>query len=259
MRVIIITFIILIFGLLNLFNPIRDVFQVFSAPIQFGLRRSAIGLKDAASFFKNLNSIRKENLELLEENLDLKSIVVDLKRAEEENTRLRVQLDLKNSAQFDKNLLLAQAMGNPKDPTGTSLMLDKGSRHGISSGDNVIIGNFLLGIVTEVSGERSVVNLVISPEVSLTVKNAEPDSNAEGIAKGELGTSITVSRLLPGEKISQGDYFITTGKDGRFLPGLTVGTVSDVSFQSADPLMTARLKPLIDFSRVDKVFVILSK
>lgn len=259
MRIIIVTLIILALGLLELLNPVRDAFQGFFAPVQFGLRKTAISVKDSSRLFYNLNDIRKENLGLLRENQELRGIIVDLKKAEEENTVLRSQLDLKNSAVFDKDLLLASVMGNPDDLTGTSLLIDKGSRQGVQPGDNVIIGNFLVGIVSDTSGERSIIDLVISPEVSMTVENINLSASSEGLAKGDHGTSVKVSRLLQSDVVEVGDVFVTTGKDGRFLPGLSVGSVTDVTFQSADPLKTATLNPMVDFSNITKVFVILTR
>ena len=86
----------MIFGLLDLFDPFRAVFQRFTTPVQYGLRRSALSIKDSYQLFHDLNDIRKENLSLLKENQELRGIVVDLKKAEEENKLLRDQLELKN-------------------------------------------------------------------------------------------------------------------------------------------------------------------
>ena len=248
----------MIFGLLDLFDPFRAVFQRFTTPVQYGLRRSAISIKDSYQLFHDLNDIRKENLSLLKENQELRGIVVDLKKAEEENKLLRDQLELKNEEFFDKELLLALVMGNPKDLTGTSLVLDKGARQGVQVGDNVVVSNFLVGIISQVTEERSTMDLVVSSKVSMTVINVEPSSQAEGLAQGNLGTSVKVTRLLPGESVKKNDAFVTSGKDGKFLPGLTVGQVSEVASESAQPLKSAILIPMVDFSKLEKVFIILS-
>lgn len=257
MKYLIITFIILIFGLLDFLNPLRHVFQQFSSPVQFGLRKSAISLKDSLQLFYNFNRIREDNLDLIKENRDLKGIIANLKNLEEENSLLKNQLDLKNEGLVDKELVLASVMGNSQDLTGTSMMLDKGYRQGIKVGNNVILGNYLVGVITEVTSERSIFNLITSPDVSVTVLNVEPSSQAEGLAKGDLGTSIKVTKLLPGERVEKGDVFISSGKDGRFLPGFAIGEVSQVNFGASDPLKSALLTPMVDFSHLDKVFVIL--
>jgi rod shape-determining protein MreC len=257
-RIFIVSVFVLILGLLDFLNPLRAAFQKFTTPVQYGLRSGAMGLKDSYQLFSNVNNIRQENLSLMKENQELKGEIVDLKKADEENKLLRYQLELKNKDYFDEELLLALVMGNPEDTTGTSLMIDKGTRQGVEVGDNVVVGNFLVGIVSRVSEERSVVDLIISPEVSMTVINVEGANKAEGIASGNLGTSVQVEKLLPNDRVEVGDIFLTSGRDGRFIPGLVVGEVADVIFESADPLKSADLEPMILFSRLDKVFVILS-
>lgn|GEM_PF-3105612 len=257
MRILLASIFILIFGLLDLFDSPRSVFHRFSAPIQYGLRHSAVVLKDSFKLFHNLNDIRKQNLFLLKENQELKGVIVDLKMAEEENELLRSQLKLKNEEFFDKELLMALVMGNPNDLTGTSLVLDKGTRQGVKVGDNAVVGNVLVGVVSDVSEERCVMDLLVSPQVSITVVNSEPASRAEGLARGDLGTSIKVTRLLPGEKVDEGDIFVSTGRDGRILPGLVIGQVSEVTLESAEPLKSAVLSSLVEYSRLEKVFIIL--
>lgn len=249
---------VLIFGLLDFLNPFRAVFQKFTTPVQYGLRAGAINLKDSYQLFSNVNKIRQENLSLMKENRELRGEIVDLKKADEENKLLRYQLELKNKDYFDEELLLALVMGNPDDTTGTSLVIDKGSRQGVETGDNVVVGNFLVGLVSDVSEERSIVELIISPDVSMTVINVEGEPKAEGIASGSLGTSVQVDKLLPNDRVELGDVFITSGRDGRFIPGLVVGEVVDIDFEPADPLKKADLEPMILFSRLDKVFVVLS-
>lgn len=258
MRIFIISVFILILGLSGFLNPLRGAFQKLTTPIQYGLRNGAISIKQSYQLFSRLNEIRRENLRLLEEKQELVGEIVDLKKAAEENKLLRYQLELKNKDYFDKELLLALVMGNPNDTTGTSIMIDKGSRQEVKVGDNVVVGNFLVGIISEVGEERSKIDLITSPDVSMTVVNVEKESRAEGIAKGNLGTSVRVSKLLPGEKVERGDIFVTSGRDGKFVPGLIVGEVSDIEFESADPLKNADLSSMILFNKLDKVFVVLS-
>lgn len=255
MKVLILSVIFLILGLLDILNPLRNVVHSVSAPIQFGLRRSAISIKDTMQLFHNVDEIRRENLELRQDIYELQTVVINLKRFQEENEILRYQLELKNKDTFDKELLMASVMGNSGDLTGASIILDKGSRHGVKINDNVVLGNFLVGKVTKLNVERCVVTMITSPNLSISVKNL--DSGAEGIARGNLGTSVLVTRLLPGEKIDLGSVFVTSGKDGNFLPNLGLGLVSEVSFESAEPLKNANLDPLIDFQSLEKVFIVL--
>lgn len=223
----------------------------------YGLDAIAVDLKDFSRLFYNLNNIRNENLNLLRENEDLRGIIVELKNAEEENVILREQLSLSEQFEFEKELLLADVLGNPNDLSGSSVILDKGSRHGVAVGDNVIRGSFLIGVVSEISSERSLVKLITSPEVSATVYNID-NPTTEGLVKGNLGTTLVVSRILPGESVEIGDSFVTSGKDGNFIRGLSVGSVESIVFDPSEPLKSVLIVPSIDLDSISKVFVLLT-
>ncbi|HQM89806.1 MAG TPA: rod shape-determining protein MreC, partial [Exilispira sp.] len=54
------------------------------------------------------------------------------------------------------------------------------------------------------------------------------------------------------------DIFITAGFGGIFPPGILVGKVVDVQKQNFSLYQKITLKPLIDFSKIQYVFVILN-
>ena len=258
MKKLFIALIIFIFGTFGVLNPVRDAFQFIFAPIQFGLKNVALGLKGSIDFFYNLKRLRDENIALLQENNDLTSVILELKKAEEDNELLKDQLNLKNKESFDKEFVMASVMGNPNDLTGGTIIIDKGLRHGIKIGANVIEGNYLVGIVKEVYTERSLVSLITSPSVSATVRDIDVAQKTEGLVTGKYGTSIQMTRILPNEEINVGDSIITSGKDGFFEPGLLVGKVVQVVEVPAEPLKSAYLETIVDTSKLHKVFVILN-
>ncbi|MFC1621828.1 rod shape-determining protein MreC [Patescibacteria group bacterium] len=255
MRLIIISAILLVFGVIGITNPIRNIFQQVASPIQFGLRKSAINIKDTTRLFFRFNIIREENILLTTQVAELKSQLIESQIALEENKILKDQLKLSND--FDIELVFASVLGNPKDPTGASIYIDRGSKHGIQMGDNVVLGNNLVGIVTGVDKFRSEVALTNSVEFGSTVRDLS--TGAEGLAKGNLGTSIEVSRILVSDSVFVEDIFITSGADGIFLPNFVVGSVSEVLLESAAPLKSVILKQPFNIKNVDKVFVVLSQ
>ncbi len=256
MKYFVASILIIIFGIFNTLNPVRDVFVVVFGPIQLGLRNSALELKRASTFFINLDAIYESNQLLSEENRNLKSRIVDIKQAEEENALLREQLSLLKEDSFENQLLLADVLGNPNDPTGASILINKGSKHGIREGNNVILGKHMLGIVRTVFHGRSVVDLITSPNISITVLDIDSKDKAEGLVSGEFGTAVVMRRILPNEDVKIGDVITTTGRDGTFEPNFIIGEVASVNGNSAEPLRTATLSTGIDFKKLSKVFVL---
>ncbi len=254
MKWLIASLIIFILGIFNLFAPIRGAIQYAFNPLQFGLQQVAIGMRDGFSFYKNLRSIHSENLTLLEELEGLRSEVLSLKELEEENQLLRNQLNVADVEDLSRGLILAQTLGNINDHTGTSIILDRGSAHGISAGDFVVKGKHLVGVVRGVTAQRSDVELITSPTLTLTVIDFQ--TKTEGLAKGEFGTAVIMERVLPDESVNVGDTVVTSGRDGKVFPGFLVGEVTQVSGESAEVLRNASVKVLLDFENLGKVFVV---
>ena len=256
MRYIGLAFLLIILGYIGILNPIRDAYVDLVSPIQFGLRRGALTLKDAVDFFSKVGSVREQNLSLSQQVLDLESIILDLKKVQDENTVLREQLEIDNKTLLERDLILAGVMGNPLDTTGATLFLNKGTKDGVQIGDNVIKGNYLVGIIRSVTNERSLVELIISPNVSATAYDIDVPRKTEGLATGQYGSFVQFARVLPNEDLNVGDSIVTSGKDGFFYPGLHLGKVSNISQDPAQPLKTATLEVLVDLSKLEKVFIL---
>lgn len=259
MRYVIASFLILLVSFTGVFRPVRSFGQFLTGPVSLALNRSAVGLKESVGFFRNLGSLRSENLELLEERAALYATISSLEKAAVENVSLKEQLELKVTGELDRELVLANVLGNPTDTSQSTIVLDKGAKHGIKEGDNVVRGNHLVGIVTTITNGRSVVTLLTSPEVSATAEDINSVNKTKGLIKGDFGTSILMTRILPNEEISIGDTVVTTGQDGKFFPDLVVGVVEDVAKDPAQPLKTARIGTIIDINKLRQVFVIIER
>jgi rod shape-determining protein MreC len=256
MRYFYLSIVIFVLGYAGILFPIKAAAQWVFTPFQFGLRQSAVSIKETAGFFVHLTEIRSENLALREENITLRSTVVGLKKAEEENKDLKEQL--KVPVTLNRNLLLVNLMGNPQDLTGSSFIVDRGSSQGIKKGDSVIKSGYLVGVIHTVEAQRSFGDFITSPKVAIAVKDIDTEYQTEGLAEGQHGSSILVKRILPNEIISEGDTMVTTGKDGKFIPDLIVGRVTQVIEVPSEPLKSAYLETMLDLSRLSQVFVIIN-
>ncbi|OGC70416.1 rod shape-determining protein MreC [candidate division WWE3 bacterium RIFOXYC1_FULL_39_7] len=248
--------IILLFGVLGFLNPVRSLVLALATPVQFGLHTSALSIKDFFTFISGVGSVRTDNLSMRQEIVELNSKLLELTNLKKENELLREQLKLNKISTDDYKLVLAKVMGNPKDLTSGTVILDKGTKYGIKQGDNVILHSNLVGVVSDVTYNRAYVELITSPNMSFTVYNLNSVDKSEALAVGKYGSSISVERILPKERIQVEDMIVTSGKDGIFLPDFVVGKVTGVSEDPAQPLKTASAVTLLDFSKLDRVFVV---
>ncbi len=258
MKFVLMSFFILILGFVRVLEPIRGPVQLLFSPMQLGLTDMALEIRDSAFFYFNINDLRGQNISLLQEVESLKSVIIELKEIQEENVVLKEQLSVGKSESADngKRLQMANVLGNPTDLSETSVILDKGKRHGVSEGDNIVVGKFLVGIIEEVYEERSLVKLLTSPDVSIAVMDVDSTNKTEGISSGDYGTAVLMKRILPNEEIRVGDYIVTSGKDGKFYPFLGVGRVREISQVEVEPLKSAVLDTFINVSKVRKIFIL---
>lgn len=212
------------------------------------------------SSLKELNLLKQENVRLNEELKQLKEAKFKLELLERENKELKQMLNLKEEAPYD--VLPAQII--LKDPTNlySVITINRGSNddikkglavYAIQDGEKIIVGK-----VIEVNFFYSKVMTVFDARSSISVK--ELYSNYSGIARGDAPTSNLLQvEYFPNEAdIFFNDIFITAGFGGIFPPGILVGKVVDVQKQNFSLYQKITLKPLIDFSKIQYVFVILN-
>ena len=242
------------FGVLSFFTSLSSKVLFYPSNLLRGL---ALDIKETREFYSQLRGINSKNKLLMQENIQLKARISDLAHLKEENDLLKAQLKINSESTKNRNLLVADVLGNPLDLTGSSLYINKGSRDGVTEGNSVILGNNLLGMVLLVEESKSLVSLITSPNVTMSALDTTSTGKTEGVVTGRFGTSVVFTKILPNEDIRVGDTVVTSGKDGLFSPDLVLGVVANISGEISAPLRTAELQPLIDFRRLERVFVII--
>ncbi|OGC49866.1 rod shape-determining protein MreC [candidate division WWE3 bacterium RIFCSPHIGHO2_01_FULL_40_23] len=246
---------IFLLGFTGVFTPLRNFAHKVSNPVSYGLHQIADEVRKTFEFFISLKKIRHENLRLREENLSLFSKISNTKELEDENKVLREQLALGSFVSRDK-LIEARVIGLPFDNENSEVLIDKGKKDGVLTGQEVIYKGFLVGSVVDAFEERAVVVFITSPKLSVAVSDQSVDGRTKGLVTGSYGTSLIMDRILQDEEINVGDYIVTSGGDGIFDPGLLVGKVVEVFDDKSEPLKKAKLEVSMDFGRLDRLFVV---
>lgn len=195
---------------------------------------------------------------LKNENLELLSRVADFEKLKRENQALSDQFQTSYPA--SSRLLPAQIIGAPSFVPGVStpnvFILDKGLRNNVRTGNAVVVGNNLIGEITQVSANLSKVNLISDPSVSFT---ARTENGAAGIIKG--GGVLTLDNVLLSENISVGDLVFTKGdvnQEGAGTPqDLIVGKIKSVEKNPSDLFQKAEIESFVNFAKLSTVFVYL--
>jgi rod shape-determining protein MreC len=244
----------------DLMFTFRDAGLSFFSGIRGGVHNLSSLVTRTVLSVQELARPSAEHAEALERLARYERLERDSARLREENLRLREQLDFSQSLTYRH--IPAELIGRDPDNLFSALVINKGSRSGVQKDMAVIAwqdGNqALVGKVVRVRAYESLVMPLY--DTSLLVSARFSDSRYEGITEGQGSPdSLLRMRFIPKrarDEIGRGDLVISSGMGGIYPPNISIGRVSSVIFYEHEISMEAELEPLIDFSRLEYVFVI---
>lgn len=255
LRYLIASLILILLGRTPLIDPLHAAAAMIGDPLQYGAYRLGQNLSRFVSFWANLAELNQENFSLEEKIVELESRLAFFKELERENSLLREQLNLPENQALG-NLVLAEVVGRSQSEGRSVLVINKGRAAGVRAGAAVVVKNFLLGEVVEVSSKRAEIRLVTDPNFSAAALDQDSPDRAQGLVKGRYGTGMVLEKVLPHEEINVGETMITSGEDGKFVKGLILGQVESVSGAGSQVFKSAKLKSPLDLNLLEEVFVI---
>lgn len=138
-----------------------------------------------------------------------------------------------------------------------TLIIDKGEDGGVKEGNLVIIGKYLVGRIDKSSKSFSQVMLPINENFSTVAKTLS--NSATGVVKGE-GEFMLFDKILITDQIQKGDIVVTQGdinKNGKGLsPNIVIGRITSINRVENKPFQNAKIESVINFGRLENVFVL---
>jgi rod shape-determining protein MreC len=200
---------------------------------------------------------RTAELEALNNKLMVENI--HLKEVERENELLRQLLNFTRSNpqfSYQPTTIVGRSIG--VDPTNLLyfVYVDVGARNGVAENMPVITDRGLVGRVTAVSPNSAQVLMLIDPAsaVNALIQN----SRITGLVRGNIDGTLTMERIPPNEKVSPGDIVLTSGLGGNFPDKLVIGQVTEVMKRDQDMFQAARIRPTVDFGKLETMLIVTS-
>ncbi|HBU12609.1 MAG TPA: rod shape-determining protein MreC [Clostridiales bacterium] len=224
------------------------------APLQAFFYQLSASISDT---FSNENAdYQAENEQLAAELSEYKSRLSKYDEIVAENERLSGLLEYKQNNE-GQELKVARITG--KDPSNwfDAFTIDLGARDGVTENMPVITADGLVGRVEEVGLSWSKVIGIIDSrsKVSAIMERTRDVGIAEGqLGKDDLSTTLAMNFLPLDADVVEGDVVITSGLDDIFPKGFVIGSVA--STESGSGGMQVRIKPAVDFRRLEEVMVV---
>ena len=262
-------FVLALISFLTLFFSSRAAFVEFKS---FGLTMfSGIrgGIHDISSTMlrtvlsiQELSSLRQEHTELIERIARYEQFERTAAEIRQENIRLREQLGFSQGLRHQH--IPAQLIGRDPSNLFSAFVINRGTRAGVEVNMPVIaFHGGTQGLVGKVIHSGAFESLVMPLYDSRCfVASRLTGARYEGIVEGQgsprvpLVMRYIISRAR--NEISIGNMVVTSGMGGIYPPGINIGRVTRIHFQETELSMEVELEPVVDFFRLESVFVIQS-
>jgi rod shape-determining protein MreC len=246
---------ILALALSGYLSPVTNIFSGSLINLQTWVSTRYLAIADFLTVPRDVAALRQQNAEYVAEIARLQAQVIELQNKVAQTDTLAALVDFSRSNPTN-TYKAAAVIGRDPSPFLRYVIINRGSNDGIRRGMPVVTNQGLVGRVDAVIGGASRVQLITDPSSSVSVflQNSEADAIMNGSVSGEL----TLDMLSQDVKVSTGDVVLTSGLGGEYPADLLIGQVSNVRKRESDLFQEATVQPVVDFSRLEIVLVIVN-
>ncbi len=237
--------------------PVRNAVGSVITPMQRGINTVGTYITEKLDHFKRIGDLEKVNTQL-KDQVDLLSYqnrMLLQDKYELDELRKLYDLDQKYA---DYPKVAARVISKDSNNWYNVFTIDKGERDGMKKNMNVLAGNGLAGIITEVHYNYSIVRALIDDNSNVSgmfIKTSDT-CFVQGDLKLMDEGKIRVELINKDAQVSDGDEIVTSHISPNFLEGITIGYVSDIKLDPSNMTKTAFLTPVVDFERLEEVLII---
>jgi rod shape-determining protein MreC len=229
----------------------RVLLQV-SFPFQRGVQKAFFWVRELGEDYIFLTQVQKEN----------RNLQRTLSTLREENNHLREALLAEGRLQKLSNWQsrnshssqVAQVYARGPASWFQTVLVNRGSKDGVSKEMAVVTSEGVVGRVIEVSPDAAKVLLVTDANSGVDV--IVQRSRSQGIMEGKTDGVCILKYVQKIEDVQVGDKVITSGLGGIFPRGLVVATVSQVNRKLPGIFQYIEVVPTVDFSKLEEVLIL---
>jgi rod shape-determining protein MreC len=226
-----------------------------AAPVQKAVTRPVHFVRDAWQRYVALVEVEAENRDLAARIAQLEQENLQFREALVTSGQLRRIAQMRR--EFEMPLLPARVVGQDASAWSHALLLDRGRSAEVRSGMPVMVDQGLVGLVNATTPHAARAMLILDRRSAVDAMIQR--SRARGLVRGLGGDELEFVFMVRGDDVQVGDEVISSGVGGVYPKGIRVGTITSVEADREQLLHTARVKPAVDFGRLEQVFVALHR
>jgi len=262
--------------LLVIYLLISGIFLAFSSggfvvnfrDIGFSLMSGAQrGVYSISSFISGTATAIGELSELKQKYQDLSKRLEDYELIQRSNADIRVENEhLKKLLGFSESVttknIPAEIIGRDPNNLYSGITINRGARHGIKKNMPVISfqgsNTGLVGKVIQVGRNTSLVMPIYDYQcyISARLETSRYDGLVNGQGDSDSPLVMKYVKKRARDEIHIGDKVVTSGENNNFPKNVPIGFVSKITGIDYETSLELEIDPVIDFSKLENVFVL---
>lgn len=230
--------------------------NVFS-PLQKALSSTSYFISEKTYPIRHVFNLSEENAKLKEALLQTRKQLIEQTMLKEEFADLKELRKAINYAkrQSYENAVACEIVARDPGNFYSMFVIDAGSDKGVVKNSMVFDADGLIGQVFECGKDWSKVITITNTKGGVSFKVLDASRAYDGIVSGN-GSDVLEGFLYDvNAKVKVGDILITSGV-GVFPGGVVIGSVTEVSDLTSSLLPEVKVKPSVDFKKINRVLVI---
>lgn len=237
-------------------TQLEIILRDFIAPLYSGVMQVSSSIVNIGNSITLYNELLEENRYLKEQvrHLSLQNSTMEEYRLE--NQRLSNLLGFKETHGDQLNLVAAKVIGRNLGNWFDTIIINKGTNHGIRVNMAVINHQGLVGRVVATSRNTAEIMLLSDREsaVGSMVQRSRTLGVVESTTTGDY--PLQMIHMTHDAPVDVGDVIITSGLGEIFPKGLKIGYVAEVKMAPTGLVKQAMVIPYVEFNKLEEVMVI---
>ena len=204
-----------------------------------------------SSGIRDIFANKEEIEELKKLNADLMLKVNLLREYGLENRELKELLNFKDTTNYE--LVPGKIISKLVSKTHGNFIVNIGLSDSVKAGMPIVNSDGLVGIITDVSEDFSVVRTLGNSELNLAVTNQR--SNVNGILSWN-GNQLVIKNIPTNFDNEIGDRIVTSEFSTMLPPSIPVGLISEKETNIAGVLSNLVVQPFTDFNAMKNIFAV---
>ena len=212
-------------------------------------------IRDLLTSPRDVAQLTQRNAELEAEVSRLEAQIIELQQQTAELEVLSALLDFARTHPANE-YVSAAVIGRDPSPFLHYVIINRGSDDGIRRGMPVVSAQGLVGRITAVTAGAARAQLISDPGTAINVR-LKP-SGGEALLAGSITGELSLEAIPQAAVVKAGDLVLTSGLGGNYPPDIVIGQVTNVRQRPVELFQTASVQPIVDFTELEIVLVIVN-